>query len=111
MAGIVGQSEIPALITTVFFFPLAVFVVCWKNPSEKYGDYFIFKQFLVLLCFALSMITLKNITHPNNLYTPLQQDRTRDILYIFLEYVPGGSLSAVISKFGNLDLEVCRFCQ
>ena len=29
------------------------------------------------------------------------------MLYIFLEYIPGGSLAAVIKKFGTLDMEVC----
>ncbi|KAJ9473608.1 hypothetical protein DIPPA_22225 [Diplonema papillatum] len=52
---------------------------------------------------------MKRLQHTNIVrYLGAKKDPTADILYIFLEYVPGGSLAAVIKKFGTLDNETAR---
>eukprot|EP01063_Lacrimia_lanifica_P035461 TRINITY_DN6756_c1_g3_i1.p1 TRINITY_DN6756_c1_g3~~TRINITY_DN6756_c1_g3_i1.p1 ORF type:complete len:650 (+),score=286.15 TRINITY_DN6756_c1_g3_i1:47-1996(+) len=52
---------------------------------------------------------MKKLNHTNIVkYLGANKDPNEDIMYIFLEYVPGGSLASVVKKFGTLDYEAAR---
>ena len=56
---------------------------------------------------------LASLSHPN-IVTVLTAERTDDVFFIVMEYVPGDTLEAVIEKEGTLDLaralEIARCC-
>lgn len=50
---------------------------------------------------------MKELSHPNIVrYFGSQRDRT--FLTIFMEYIPGGSIAALIKRFGPLKESVVR---
>eukprot|EP01062_Namystynia_karyoxenos_P015666 TRINITY_DN15697_c0_g1_i1.p1 TRINITY_DN15697_c0_g1~~TRINITY_DN15697_c0_g1_i1.p1 ORF type:complete len:592 (+),score=180.33 TRINITY_DN15697_c0_g1_i1:77-1852(+) len=52
---------------------------------------------------------MKALSHSNIVrYLGASRDAEKNLLYIFLEYVPGGSLASIVKKFGNLDMETAR---
>lgn len=53
------------------------------------------------------VMLLKDLNHPN-IVCYLGTERTRDALNIFLEYVPGGSIASLVTKFGSFKESVIR---
>jgi serine/threonine protein kinase len=54
---------------------------------------------------------MKSLDHPNivkYLGTEMGDEQNSNLLYIFTEWVPGGSLQGLISKFGSFDEAVTR---
>jgi serine/threonine protein kinase len=50
---------------------------------------------------------LQSFHHPN-IVSYLGTERTKEALHIFLEYVPGGSIASLLSKFGSFRESVVR---
>lgn len=52
---------------------------------------------------------MKSLSHSNIVrYLGADRDKEKNLLYIFLEFVPGGSLAGVVKKFGALALGTAR---
>jgi serine/threonine protein kinase len=50
---------------------------------------------------------MQNLTHPN-IVRYLGTQRDDEFLNIFLEYVPGGSIASLLSKFGPFNERIIR---
>jgi len=53
-------------------------------------------------------ISLMKVLFHENIVRYIGTQRDETMLHIFLEYVPGGSIAAVLQKFGQLSEDACR---
>jgi len=52
---------------------------------------------------------MKSLKHPNIVrYLGAEVDNSKNILHIFQEWAPGGSISALLKKFGNFSINVVK---
>ncbi len=52
---------------------------------------------------------MKSLDHPNIVrYLGAEEDLSKNILNIFQEWVPGGSVSSLLKKFGPFSISVVR---
>jgi serine/threonine protein kinase len=63
------------------------------------------KQVELLGVLEKEISTMRELTHPN-IVKYIGADRVKNCFYIFMEYVAGGSLRALLDEFGALQLKV-----
>jgi serine/threonine protein kinase len=60
-----------------------------------------------LLSYQKEIEVMKNLNHPN-IVRYLGTQLCPNCMYIFLEYVPGGSISSLLAKFGKFEESVLK---